>query len=316
LFDPSNLFHASFRQVAALRNVFADLSVQVLDSALLPRMVGVAEIYLDPEEFFQLFMLPKENVVVGGEGLPFGKPLLDSRAGLVHVLDGHRINLLKERVAALAVDEGEEGARPRLARDDEVAFQVSDPASVGYGERSFIDEGAVGEHRALRSFPANLLLVERFDPSSVGTLDEPPNTVLGDVREHLFGVFQSARNGLGRLAFEKMCFYKVPKLRMQHNFHPLELGVLSSDRRFVLGFLRIVAPFDPIAFQFVGKGGDAAVHALADLAEGAALLAEDEQLFPFGGGEVPESGTLFFIVFSKRFTLPFYPCSDSNGKVR
>jgi hypothetical protein len=113
-----------------------------------------------------------------------------------------------------------------------------------------------------------------------------------------------------------MFFYKVPELGFRDNLHSLELGVLSADIRFVLSLLRIVAPFDPIAFQLVREGGDAAVHTLADLTEGVSLLPEDEELLAFGGGEVTESSVLFFIVFSKKFTLSFYACSDSNGKVR
>jgi hypothetical protein len=245
-------------------------------------------------------MLPKENVVVSRQSFPFGKLSLDPQEGPVHVLDGNRINLFDERIAALAINEGEEVSRPALARDDEVSLHISNPTSFGYARRSLVNEGPIGKPRAFRLSQAEALLSEGFNRASVDAFDESANRILGSVRKIFRTLFQSARNGFGRLTLQKVSFHEVSELGFRNDLHPLELGVLSPDVCFGFGLLRIVASFDSVAFQFVGEGGNAAVHALANLSKGVAFLPEDEELFPFGGGEVSEDGFLFFIVFSKK----------------
>jgi hypothetical protein len=75
----------------------------------------MAEIYLHSDQLFQFLVFLKEEIVVGGESFPFGKLFLDSHTRLMHVLDRHGMDFLKERVAALAVDEGEEVPGPVFA---------------------------------------------------------------------------------------------------------------------------------------------------------------------------------------------------------
>lgn len=137
-------------------------------------------------------MLLKEKVIVGGQGLPFGKLLLHSQAGLVHVLDRHGMDFLNERIPTLAINEGEEVPRPVLARNNEVSLQVADAAPFGYGRRSCIDEGSVCEQRAFQLPVSRTFQSKGFDLASVRALDESSDGVFGDVRQRLFLFLESA----------------------------------------------------------------------------------------------------------------------------
>jgi len=63
--------------VASFRDVPSDSFVDVFDTALLPRVVGMAEIYFDTEQLFKPLVVVQEKIVVGRSRLHLGETFLD-----------------------------------------------------------------------------------------------------------------------------------------------------------------------------------------------------------------------------------------------
>ena len=102
----------------------------------------MAEIYAAAEQLGEFLMPCKEQVIVRGRALKFGKALLDPYEGPVHVLDRGPKDLFNEGHARPAVAEGEEDALPVGSGEDEVRFRIAHSVSRIDILRPLVNEGA------------------------------------------------------------------------------------------------------------------------------------------------------------------------------
>lgn len=142
----------------------------------------MAEIYGDAEQFLKAFVMLQEKIIVGRRRLHLWIPLLDPQKCLFKILDGNREDLLDERLADLAIDNGEEDALPRLSRDNEIEFDVADTAPLICDVRPLFNEFSARELLVASSPPVPFLFPVEPEPGcrwhTIRTPEPPIDRIL------------------------------------------------------------------------------------------------------------------------------------------
>lgn len=129
------------RDIRTLPDVFPCLAIEVLDGAFFPGTVGMAEVKRYAECRFQLFVVAKQDIVVGGNGCDLWKHVLDALQGLQGIVHTDRQYFADEANTELAVCRGQAVTRSLLATHNEIYLQVTDMLPVGDHCGTVVDEG-------------------------------------------------------------------------------------------------------------------------------------------------------------------------------
>ena len=170
------------RDIAPLGDISSDGLVGILHRAFLPTVVRMAEIYLHAKEACKLLMFREQNIIVHRECSRLRKSRLDLQEGDMHVRDGRMNDPFDEQGTAGALDDDQQNAAPRSARDDEIGFGVADPATRIDILRSLVNEGAIenpGSSGTPGGSPFPALSSMPLNTSSLDASDEAVNRVLG-----------------------------------------------------------------------------------------------------------------------------------------
>ena len=138
--------YESFRiagYIAPLGDIAANDTVRILDRALLPATVLVAEVDFDTQDSLKLLVPFKQKVIVSRHRLHFGKPPFDAQKRTMHVGDRDVYDLFDEGDAAPAVSDGEEDPFPAFSGHDEVSLDIPDPHPRIDICGSLVNEGAL-----------------------------------------------------------------------------------------------------------------------------------------------------------------------------
>src|ERR1035437_9996885 len=178
----------------------------------------VAEIYLDAKSLFPFLMTDEQDVIVPGDGLHLGKPLLHPFDAVLEGADGNGKYLLEKYDPEFPIGVDEEQSFSAFSGGDEVAFHVPCTPFLVDMLGSFFDRSLVQYSRFRPSPPPSScreFLPVRFDLPSVRTPDECPDGHSRDMGE-VFLVFPySLRYELGRLVIEEVLLDGFPELRMK-----------------------------------------------------------------------------------------------------
>lgn len=131
----------------------ADDAIRVFNRSLFPRMVLVAEIYLDMQHPLQRFVPFEQKIVVGRHGFHFRKSFFDADERPVDVGNRDTKDLFDERSTAFAVGDREEDALAAFAGNDEISFGIPNVPSFVDVPWPLVDEGSLGERLFTPTFP-------------------------------------------------------------------------------------------------------------------------------------------------------------------
>ena len=112
----------------------------MLDAAFLPAVIRMAEIYFDMEKLLKSFVVLQQEIIVRRRGTHFREAFLDCEERFFKVRDADWENLLDERLPEFPIDHREQDAFPRFPRDNEIEFDVADPATNIRYMRPFFNE--------------------------------------------------------------------------------------------------------------------------------------------------------------------------------
>lgn len=120
----------------------------------------MTKVYLHTEEMLESFVVCKQEVVVGGYGAQFRKPLFDLEERLLHLFYRNGEHVLNECSTCLSFDDGEQVPLAALPRHDEISLDITNPCSCFYYVGPFVDERAIRELFGTPPFLATLLLFQ------------------------------------------------------------------------------------------------------------------------------------------------------------
>ena len=168
-------------------------------------------------------MMDKQQIVIGGHGLPFRVAFLNMQAGAGYRVQAWTQNPFQKRKSEFSVYDHQQDTLARPARNNEIALGVADSPPVLKRYRAFFNEFPVLEPGfAPVSWPFLFTLVAmNLDMSAVRTFDVAPDAVAGGRRQMFFLASYPAGGCFRRLIIEQQAINPISQLIVLHDFHAL-----------------------------------------------------------------------------------------------